>query len=183
MPFFHRKVERKGEVGVLPSSTTEQYQKRPGRNSKTNTKTSCLKKGCLALLAIAVLVFPRVMIVNENAVKIPIFPLSGYDELESANVTVPIGLLPADVIPFFYINLDKSTDRRQSLERDFVALQEHHSLTAALNRVPAISSTEVELMLQNGTFILNGINNLTYEKKRKHKKSILTTKQLARYHI
>lgn len=79
--------------------------------------------------------------------------------------------MPADVIPFFYINLDKSTDRRQSLERDFVvALQEHHSLTAALNRVPAISTTEVELMLQNGTFILNGIDNLRYEIKRKHKK-------------
>lgn len=67
----------------------------------------------------------------------------------------------SDRVPIFFINLDSSTDRRQSFEKDFAALPENLSSGLQLQRISAVTTTEVQSMLENGSFVLNGVKELT----------------------
>jgi len=68
-------------------------------------------------------------------------------------------------VPIFFINLDESTDRRQSFEKDFAALPENLSSGVQLQRISAVATTEVQSMLENGSFVLNGVKELTFSKR------------------
>ena len=70
-----------------------------------------------------------------------------------------------DRVPIFFINLDRSTDRRQSFEKDFDALPENLSAGLQLQRISAVTTTEVQSMLDNGSFILNGVKELTFSQR------------------
>lgn len=79
----------------------------------------------------------------------------------------------------FFINLDKSTDRRQSLERDFAALPGYVPSGLQLHRVPAETTADVESMLEQDFLVLNEGLHLTKNSERGKAKGEYTFKEAA----
>jgi GR25 family glycosyltransferase involved in LPS biosynthesis len=70
-----------------------------------------------------------------------------------------------DLLPIFFLNLDKSTDRLDTLWKDFDALPDFLSSNLQLQRVPAVSTAAVESMLENNVLRFNEGITLTYSKR------------------
>jgi len=89
------------------------------------------------------------------------------DELR-ASVALPLRTIEMkrQDVPIFFINLDESTDRRQSFVKDFAALPENLSSGLQLQRITAVTTTEVQSMLENGSLVLNGVKELTFSKRK-----------------
>lgn len=60
-----------------------------------------------------------------------------------------------DSLHMYYINLDQSSDRRQRFENNIALLPDYTS--THLKRVPAVTTADVESLLRNGSFVLNGV--------------------------
>ena len=58
----------------------------------------------------------------------------------------------------YQINLDQSSNRRERFENNIASLPEYISSTVNLRkRVSAITTTDDESFLRNGSFVLNGV--------------------------
>ena len=64
------------------------------------------------------------------------------------------------LMQIYFINLDESTDRRNEFESVIRSLPSHLSSTITLKRIRALTATDVESMQMNGTFVLNGIDEV-----------------------
>jgi hypothetical protein len=77
-----------------------------------------------------------------------------------------------DLLPIFFLNLDKSADRRETLWKDYVALSDSltSDLRVQLQRVSAVSTAEVESMLENNVLHFNEGFTLTHSERRDNAK-------------
>lgn len=62
-----------------------------------------------------------------------------------------------DSLHIYYINLEQSSKRRQRFENNIALLSEYTSTAVYLKRVSAITTANVESLLRNGSFVLNGV--------------------------
>jgi len=66
----------------------------------------------------------------------------------------------------FFINLDKSTDRAEALRKEVNALPEALTSNLQLQRVSAVSTSQVETMLENNELRFNEGITLAYREEK-----------------
>ena len=75
-----------------------------------------------------------------------------------------------DLLPIFFLNLDKSADRRETLWKDYAALSDSLTSDLQLQRVSAVSTAKVESMLENNVLHFNEGFTLTHSERRDNAK-------------
>ena len=95
-------------------------------------------------------------------------PLLGYVLISLILVQMHQNILATTTpLHIYYINLDRSIDRRSGLEQDIRELPPHLQSVVKLHRVPAVNVNDVQRMLSNGTFVMpNGVDVLANTRKR-----------------
>jgi GR25 family glycosyltransferase involved in LPS biosynthesis len=76
-----------------------------------------------------------------------------------------------EIMTIFFINLDKSTDRAESLRKEVNALPEALTSNLELQRVSAVSTSQVETMLENNELRFNEGITLAYSERQLNRKN------------
>lgn len=76
-----------------------------------------------------------------------------------------------EIMTIFFINLDKSTDRAESLRKEVNALPEVLTSNIQLQRVSAVSTSQVETMMENNELRFNAGITLAHSKRQLNSKN------------
>ena len=79
----------------------------------------------------------------------------------------------------YYINLDRSIERREHFESNMALLPQELSAALRLKRVAAIDRTDVDFLLSNGTLTLNNVKPSGPETRREGQRILYTNYEIA----